>query len=80
MRKEAAGSKDVKIGGESQWCGSICRTPIAFPLLLVGRGAIETCHGSDDEYREVGQRIPISTPVPHDGAGGSRPMSSLTAS
>ena len=25
----------------------------ASPLLLVGRDAIETWHGSDDEYREV---------------------------
>ncbi len=30
------------------------RTPIASPLLLVGRDATETWHGSDDEYREVG--------------------------
>ena len=29
------------------------RTPIASPLLLVGRDATETWHGSDDEYREV---------------------------
>jgi hypothetical protein len=29
------------------------RPPIASPLLLVGRDAIETWHGSDDEYREV---------------------------
>ena len=30
------------------------RTPIASPLLLVGRDATETWHGFDDEYREVG--------------------------
>ncbi len=30
------------------------RTPIASPLLLVGRDATETWHGSDDEYRELG--------------------------
>ena len=30
------------------------RTPIASPLLLVGRDATETWHGSDGEYREVG--------------------------
>jgi hypothetical protein len=54
MRKKAAGSKDSRLEAESQWCGSICRTPVAFPLLLVGRDAIETCHGSDDEHREVG--------------------------
>jgi len=29
------------------------RTPITSPLLLVGRDATETWHGSDDEYREV---------------------------
>ena len=46
--------RQARLEAESQWCGSICRTPIAFPLLLVGRDAIETCHGSDDEYREVG--------------------------
>src|SRR5258708_16727282 len=31
------------------------RTPIASPLLLVGRDTIETWHGSDYEYREVDQ-------------------------
>jgi hypothetical protein len=38
------------------------RTPIASPLLLVGRDATETWHGSDDEYREVERdfRIPGS--------------------
>ncbi len=30
------------------------RTPIGSRLLLVGRDAIETWHGFDDEYREVG--------------------------
>jgi len=30
------------------------RISIASPLLFVGRDAIETWHGSDDEYREVG--------------------------
>jgi hypothetical protein len=30
------------------------RTPITSPLLLVGRDATETWHGSEDEYREVG--------------------------
>ena len=31
------------------------RTPIASPLLLVGRDAIETLHGSEDKYCEVCQ-------------------------
>jgi hypothetical protein len=35
------------------------RTPIASPLLLVGRDATETWHGSDDEYREVGLCLPM---------------------
>ena len=28
--------------------------PLLFLCCLFGRDAIETCHGSDDEYREVG--------------------------
>src|SRR5580704_17840169 len=36
------------------------RTPIASPLLLVGRDATETWHGSDDEYREVGLQAVIA--------------------
>ena len=35
------------------------RTLIASPLLLVGGDATETCHGYDDEYREVGKRLPM---------------------
>jgi hypothetical protein len=35
----------------------------AFPLLLVGRDATETWHGSDDEYREVGQCLRILPPI-----------------
>ena len=42
MRKEAAGAKTSRLEAESQWCGSHRRTSMAFPLLLVGRDAIET--------------------------------------